>query len=266
MRSFATCFALLCLTATAHAQDAATDEAAGEDEAGAEEAPVELPPPTLDEEEPVVPPEPLPAPEEEEESQPEILTRIGPGQHPEWEDDGEPTARDIAFETPGDLRSTQASPGNQPSARFDEARPEQPAPPFVIAAGAGWARFLSTVPLDFFRIEERFEATIPEFTTLRIGAGASQMFGPEGYLVGGGVRIGMGVPFCDLGDVVCDGVAFVQPGFMAGLTGPRFDLDALLSLRMNFLRAGQLALEGGYSLLFDGASLLHVTLTGGFLF
>ena len=70
---------------------------------------VELPAPTLEEEEPVAPPEPLPAPEEEEES-PQILSHIGIGDHPEWEEDNEAEVpRDIPFEGPGDARSSQAT-------------------------------------------------------------------------------------------------------------------------------------------------------------
>lgn len=261
MRPLAVACALLCLTATARAQDEAAEP---EDGAPGPTAP--LPPPTLEEEEPVAPLEPLPAPEEEE-REPQILTRIGPGQHPEWEDDAdEEPPRDIAFETPGDLRSSQATATNRPGLRFDGQEPEEPTPPFVLAVGAGWARYLSTVALDFFRIEERFEATIPDFPILRIGAGAAQMFNENGYLVGGGVRLGLGTPFCDLGGVTCDGVAYVQPGFLAGLSGPRFDLDALLSVRINVERVFQLALEGGYSLGIEAVSMPHLSLSAGGLF
>ncbi len=253
-RSIAGLVALSCLASPAQAQDE-------------EPAPIELPPPTLVEETPALPPEPLPEPPEEE-GESQILLRIGPGDHPEWE--GSETApRDIPFETPGDLRTTEDLRQSAPGVRLDSTDPEpdeRPLPPFVLAAGAGYARFLSTEPIDFFRVEERFEATIPEFTTLRLGASASQMFGENGYIVGGGVRLGLGVPFCRNADLVCEGVAYVQPGFLAGLTGPRFDLDALLSLRLILARTVQVAAEGGYSLLFDGNSLLHVTGAAGFVF
>jgi hypothetical protein len=254
-RATATFLAIVALSAGAHAQDAEGP------------APVELPAPTLEEAEPVAPPEPMPEPPEEE-GEPQILLRIGPGDHPEWEG-SEPAPRDIAFETPGDLRTTEDLRQRSAGLRLesaDEEPDEPPLPPFVLAAGAGYSRFLSTVPIDFFRVEERFEVTIPELSLLRVGAAASQMFGANGYLVGGGVRIGLGVPFCRAGDLVCDGAAFVQPGFLAGLIGARFDLDALLSLRLILVRTVQVAVEGGYSLLFDGNSLLHVTGSAGFVF
>jgi len=250
-RAIATTLALLFFAAPARAQDA-------------EAAPIELPPPTLEEETPALPPEPLPEPPAEE-GESQILLRIGPGDHPEWEG-SEPAPRDIPFETPGDARSNQATPDNPQGGQIYGTDPEEPLPPFVLAAGAGYARFLASMPVDFFRIEERFEATIPDFPTFRLGAAASQMFGANGYLVGGGVRLGLGVPLCDAGDFVCDGVAYVQPGFLAGLIGARFDLAALLSLRLILVRTVQVAVEGGYSLLFDGASLLYVTGSAGFVF
>lgn len=268
MRSLATCLALLCLTATARAQEAAPDEDVASEAAPAEEAPPELPPPTLEGEEPVAPPEPLPVAPGEEESQPQILTRIGPGQHPDWEEDedGESVPRDIPFETPGDMRSSQGTAEHPQGGQIYSTDPEVPSPPFVLAAGAGFARFLAATPLDFFRIDERFEATIPDFATFRIGASATQMIGENGFLVGGGVRLGLGVPLCDTGDVICDGVVYVQPGFMAGLTGPRFDLNALMSLRLNLFHVAQVAVEGGYSFIADAGNLLFVTGSAGVLF
>ena len=224
----------------------------------AEPPPAPLPPPTLEEAEPVAPAEPLPAPPEEEE-EPQVLMRIGPGGR-SWQDDldHEPVADDIAFQTPGDLRTTIDAPQG---ARLRGAEPEEPMPPFVLGAAIGWGRLIAGMNVDFVRLEERLEAMIPELPAFRIGAAATQMFSDQGYIVGGGVRVGLGVPLCSTGGLVCDGAAFVQPGFLAGFFGARFDLDAILTLRLIVDRVLQLSVEGGYSLAFDGASLAH--LSGG---
>lgn len=224
------------------------------------EAPAPLPAPTLQGEEPLAPAEPTAAPEEEA---PQILMHIGSGDHPEWAD--EPSGelpRDIGFEVPGDAR--QVTGGAVPGVNARE-----PLPPFVVTIGAGFARLLAVTPIDFFRLEERFEATVPDFPTLRLGAAATQMFGDnDNYVVGGGARIGMGTTVCDDGGgLQCEGVIFVQPGFLSGQLGTRFDLNASLSLRVILERLFELAIDGGYSLQIDGdASLFHVTGQAGFVF
>lgn len=220
-----------------------------------------LPPPTLDEAEPVVPAPP-------EGSQPQILLHIGPGDHPEWETDAdEPELpRDIAFEIvpASDHRLMTNMVGGQ----VYGVDPEEPVPPFVVTVGAGYARFLGPVPVDFFRIEQRFEARVPGFETLRLGASAAQMIGENGYIVGGGVRIGMAVSLCENGTaLLCEGVVIVQPGFLTGLIGTRFDLNASVSFRVIVERLVQLAIDGGYSLGFGGnGALLHLTGQAGFVF
>jgi len=223
------------------------------------EAPA-LPAPTLEGEEPVAPAEPTTAPELEE---PQILMHIGSGDHPEWEDQtAENVPRDIGFEVPGDARP-------EPGGAVQGVNPQEPLPPFTLAVGAGFARLLGVVPFDFFRLEERFEATIPDFPQLRLGAAATQMFGSDGnYIVGGGARIGMGTTLCDDGGgLQCEGAIFVQPGFLTGQVGTRFDLNASLGLRLILERLVALAVDGGYSLEIDGnASLFHVTGQAGFVF
>ena len=245
-------FVVLGSAAMARAQDGAPEEPQHA------EAPA-LPAPTLEEEEPLAPPEPTTAPEEEA---PEILAHIGPGDHPEWdENESGALPRDVSFEVPGDTRYASGA-----SVGVD---PQEPLPPFVVAVGAGFARLLGVVPIDYFRLEERFEATIPDFPTLRLGAAATQMFGSDGnYIVGGGARIGMGAVVCDDGGgLQCEGVIFVQPGFLTGQLGTRFDLNASLSFRLIVERLIELAVDGGYSLGIDGnASLFHVTGQAGFVF
>ncbi len=225
----------------------------------------ELPTPTLEGAEPIGSAEPLPEPPAE--PQPTILNHIGLGDHPEWEeseDDGE-IPHDIAFETPGDPRGTTTTPDRR-GAQVYGVDPEEEPPPYVLAAGAGYARFLAATPVDFFRIEERFEVALPELSGIRLGAAASQMFNDQSYVFGAGVRVGMGVNLCDTGHMQCEGVIYVQPGFLAGLTGPRFDLNASLGLRLLLWRLLSVSVDGGYSLLFDGNSLLHVTGSLGVLF
>jgi len=230
------------------------------------EVPV-LPAPTLEEEEPIAPPEPLPPEPEEEEGQPQILEHIGPGDHPEWEDgeDGD-VPRDYAFEVPGDQRSNVTQPGNPQAPQFPSVDEEQEVGPFHLGVGGGWARLLAGIPLDFFRAEERFEAMVPDFETLRLGAAAWQMVAEDRFVVGGGVRIGLGVRICDGAGVICEGSVFFQPGFAAGLTGPRFDLHAGLSLRLILGQLGLLSIDGGYSLLIEGNSIVHLGGTAGLVF
>lgn len=235
------------LTPSAHAQDETADE------------PPPLPTPTLDEE-PVLT-EPLPEPEPEPQGR--ILYRIGPGMHPEWEEDDRreaPLPPDIAFEIPNDARTTGA-PMRLP---IEDTTPE--ARTFGVSLGAGFARLLGTEPVDFFRVEQRFHARVPGMDFLYLGAAASQMFGDNAVLGGGGARIGFGATFCGAREIRCEGVAFVQPGVLAGdLLGARFDLHAALEARFLFPPMLELGVSGGYSFL-GGASMFHVTAMGGLAF
>lgn len=244
--------ALLCclclIPGLARAQDATPEEGAPE-----EGTPPALPAPTL-EEPPPGPPEPLPEPEEEEE-QPEILHRISVGDHPEWEiEEGEEVPRDISFEVPGDTRT------HTPSGQIQLPSDEEPSvpPTFGLGVGAGFARLLGAIPFDYFLLNQRFEARIPDFPALHLGAAVSEMFNDGDYLVGGGARIGLGATWCDAGWVVCEGIATIQPGVMGGpMLGVRFDLHAELDLRFHFRGLLELGVVGGYSLLGE-TSLLQV--------
>ena len=239
-------------------EPAATEEEGARDPAAEDETSAEVPPPplalpapTLDDPPPIAPDEPLPS---DPDPQPEILTHIGTGDHSEPEE----LPADIAFEVPGDARSTNSTPEHRPGLELRDQEPDEPLPPFLLSATAGFARFLGPSTLDFVRIEEHFEWTIPEFPVLRIGVGASQSLSGDRYVVGGGARIGMGVPFCHERRLTCEGAVFVQPGFLAGLTGLVFDLNASLTLRLVIGSAFVIEANGGYSFLGAG-SLLHVT-------
>ena len=219
-----------------------------------------LPAPTL-EEPPPGPPEPLPEPEEEE--PPVILHRISLGDHPEWEiEEGQELPRDVAFEVPGDARTQQQS----GQIRLPSEDEQEPPPTFGVGLGAGFARLLGAVPFDYLRLEQRFEARIPEFPALRVGAAVTEMINDQYYLVGGGARLGLGATWCDAGWVACEGVAIVQPGVMGGdILGVRFDLHAGLDLRFHFRGLLELSVSGGYSLLGE-TSLFHVGGEGAIVF
>lgn len=227
-----------------------------DDEAEESESPV-LPTVTLPDE---PPPEPVAAEPEEE---PAILHRIGLGDHPDWENESE-AAPDVAFEVPGDQRTNAPTP--QPRTQLEGVDLEEGPALFSVAVAGGYARLLATQPLDFFRLEERFEARIPAFPVLRVGVGASQMIATDGYLIGGGPRIGLGAYFCGASWIQCEGVANVQPGVMGGShLGVRFDLNASLDLRFLLARLVELSLGGGYSLLQE-LSLFHLTGQVGLVF
>lgn len=247
--------------ASADTEDAAAEETAPEEAAPAA-PPTALPPPTLEEEEPIAPAEPQPAPEPE---QPVILHRIGTGDHPEWEDEGE-LPRDIAFETPGDQRVATNQQAPAPQAQLPAAAPDVAPRTFELGVAGGYARLLAAEAIDLVRVEERFEARLPELEVLRLGVGATQMFSDTRFFVGGGVRIGFGAFFCEAGWVQCEGVATVQPGVLYGdILGVRFDLNASLDLRFLIEHLVELSIGGGYSLLGE-LSLLHVTGQVGFVF
>ena len=262
-RCVALCLALFAAP-IARAQPASaepTEEGSGAPATDPDEAlPPALPPPTLTE-------DPSDAPEPAPDDEPHILTHIGTGDHPEWEGERGEVPRDVAFEPPASAATEgpDAPPGAQTV--VPSVRPEEPPPPFVVGVGVGWARLLAMVPIDLLRLEERFEVSIPDFRMLRVGAAATQMLGDAGYVVGGGARVGMGVSVCETGGIVCEGVITVAPGFLTGLVGTRFDLNASLSFRLLIERVLWLAADGGYSLQFaDSVSIVHLTLQLGLLF
>jgi len=147
---------LLLLAAPAAAQTETDEAETDEAETAAEEEPPPpdgevpvLPAPTLEEEEPVAPAEPLPAAPEEEDERPQILEHIGTGDHPEWEDedeDGE-LPRDYAIEVPDDQRSNNNTPENPQNPQVMGVDEEQEVPPFHLGVGGGWSRLLAGVPL-----------------------------------------------------------------------------------------------------------------------
>ncbi len=223
--------------------------------------PPALPAPTLDEE-PVLP-EPLPVAPPEPEEAPQILYRIGPGRHPEWEEDardGASAPADVAFEVPGDLRTTGA-PMRLPQ---DDDTPD--VLPFGVSVGIGYARLLGIEGVDLFRLEQRFHARVPGIEFLYLGAAASQMLAANAILGGGGPRVGLGATFCGSSWIRCEGVAFVQPGFVTGdLVGTRFDLNAALEARFLLPPTFELGVSAGYSLL-GNTSIFHASATGGAAF
>lgn len=229
---------------------------AAQDDDGEAPARPTLPAAALEGDEPVLA-EPVPEAPPEEAAR--ILYRIGPGMHPEWEDSAEPAA-DLSFVVPGDLRA-QGAPAPLPQ---DDQTPEVRT--FALSVGAGFARLLGVEPVDFVRLEQRFHARVPGMDFLYLGVGASQMFRDDGMIGGGGPRIGLGATFCGTSWIRCEGVAFVQPGFLAGdYVGVLFDLNAALELHFLFPPMLDVALGAGYSLL-GNISMFHVTGMGGVVF
>ncbi|GAB5549452.1 MAG: hypothetical protein SangKO_092120 [Sandaracinaceae bacterium] len=194
------------------------------------------------------PPEPLEPPPEEEEGEPQILYRIRTGDHPEWEEENaRQVPRDVSFEVPGDAR-TGTGVGAEATA-IDEERFGEPSE-FAIGAGVSWARLLTSVDIDFVRVEERFDWRIPDFGQMRLGLSASQSFAANQYLVGGGLRAGLGAYFCETRLVRCEIVAVVQPGVLAGdVLGARFDLHGSLEAHFDFDGVFGAWVEGGFSIL-----------------
>ncbi len=240
----------------AQAQDAA--------ESDAEEAPAPLPEPELTEPEEAMPSEPAPEPAPEEHEGPAILEHVGgrpppaPPEHIQGEDEGHPANSspelppDIAFVTPGDTRTRQgvlALPGQSPP----------PPLPYGISVAGGFTRALiGPMATDFARIEERFEVRLPELGGFLIGGGAAQFFDDQNYVVELGPRVGYGVPFCDAGEVKCEGAVHVQPGVAFGFLGVQFDLNANLDLRLLIGRHFEVGITGSFSFI-GGGNFLSLT-------
>ena len=233
--------------------DGAAGDGAASDGAASDGA-APLPAPTLEDPEPVASPEPLPEPvEEAPEPDGEVLFRLSG-------DDAPPPPRDVAFEVPGDQRTSTES-ATVPTS----APPETPVPPFAIAAGVGWARIDGAVPVDMVRIEQRFDARVPDFESLRLGVGVAEMFGQE-LLVEAGVRAGLGTYFCSDSWVHCEIAATLQLGVAAGdALGVEFDLHGELELRFLLEHILELTAVGGYSLI-GPRSLFHATGVVGIVF
>ena len=234
-----------------------------------EAPPPTLPPPTLSPEEMDPPPEPLegeevPEPPEEEEGETEILMHIGTGDHPEWEEENaREVPRDVAFEVPGDARTGQGVGAS--SVSIDEERFGEPRE-FALGAGVSWARLISATEIDFLRVDQRFDWRVPDFPALRLGIGASQSFAANQWLVGGGLRAGLGTYFCESRLVRCEIVAVVQPGVLGGdVLGPRFDLHAALEAHFDFAGVFGAWVTGGFSQL-GTESMVHLGGVAAFLF
>lgn len=235
---------VLAVTAGASAQDAGTLPDAGTPSAEAAPAPsleVELEP------DPTQEPTPDPVP---------ILERVGPvHRHP-------PAAEaqpDVAFTLPDPERRDPrvARQGFQLPA-------EEPAPPpiFGVAIGAGFSRLLANIAIDYLRLEQRFEARIPELSGFFVGAGVAELFDPtsiDRYIIEVGPRAGFGASFCDDRLVRCDGVVLVQPGVAAGHLGVQFDFQAALEVRFLFARLLELSAGGTFSFV---GSATFVSLAG----
>lgn len=213
-----------------------------------------LPAPQLEE----VPSPSEPEPDGEERPT-QILYRIGPGMHPEWEDQAT-APRDIPFVVPGDTRI--------PAGTLTLPQEDSTITPrtFGVSVGVGYARLLGVDNVDLVRIEQRFHARIPGADFIYLGAGASQNLASGFVMAGGGPRIGVGATFCSASWVRCEGAALVQPGVMAGDgVGVVFDLNASLEARFLFPPLFELGVAGGYSLL-GGASLFHLAAIAGLAF
>ena len=233
----ATIAVLLSLGVIATAADArAQDAGAPEEEAEAGEAEAA---PTLE-----VELEPDPTHEPTPERVP-ILERIGPPPR------REPASRDVPFTVPSDAQDARIQ------GQGLELPPEEPPEPpiFGIAIGAGWTRQLSNIALDYVRLEQRFEARIPDFLGFFVGVGVAELFDPtalDRYIIEVGPRAGFGAGFCDDRLVQCEGVVFIQPGVAAGYLGLQFDFQGALDLR--FLFARLVELSGGAAISFIGGT------------
>lgn len=178
-----------------------------------------------------------------------ILERIGPSRRAAREDEEQDTAEapgrlpdDIAFVVPGDLRTREAR-GALPAA-------EPPPPPtFLVSLGAGFTRQLANVAVDYLRLEQSFEARIPELLDLRVGLGVAELISDDLFVFEIGPRVGLGAGFCNERALRCEGVVQVQPGVAAGYLGVAFDLHARLELRLLIERVVELSAHGAFSLI-----------------
>lgn len=261
----------------------AQDDEGLEETPAAPVTPAPLPAPTLPDE-PELPP---PAEEAEEEGpNREVLFRMT------RDEDDDPLPPDVAFETPGDLRTSSATQGQLPPILQGRAAPRDDdddddddgltdapwtPPAFVVAAGAGWTRLLiAERPIDYVRFEQRFEARIPDFDAVKLGVGVAELYSNQADVEGGtprervmieaGVRVGMGFFFCEASWVRCEGQITLQPGVIAGEPlGVQFDLHAGLELRFLFENLVQVSAGAAYSLV-GTTSLVHATGLIGIVF
>ncbi len=188
-----------------------------------------------------------------------ILERIGPPPR------REPAPRDVPFTVPSDAQDARIQ------GQGLELPPEEPPEPpiFGIAIGAGWTRQLSNIAIDYVRLEQRFEARIPDFLGFFVGVGVAELFDLTspggGFIIEVGPRAGFGAGFCDDRLVQCEGVVFIQPGIAAGDLGLQFDFQGALDLR--FLFARLVELSGGAAISFiGGTSFITVSGNAGLRF
>jgi hypothetical protein len=215
------------MTVPASAQDAGAPDAGTPDAGTSDSEPASGAPPSLE-----VGLEPDPTHEPTPERVP-LLERIGPS---------DPRVARQGFQLPA----------------------EEPAPPplFGIAIGAGFSRLLANIAIDYVRLEQRFEARIPELTGFFVGAGVAELFDPtslDRFIIEVGPRAGFGASFCDDRLVRCDGVVLVQPGVAAGHLGVQFDFQAALEVRFLLLRLLELSAGGTFSFV---GSATFVSLAG----
>ncbi len=170
---------------------------------------------------------------------------------------------DTPFLIPGDLRNQQnigsPLPGQEPES----------APPYLLAVSGGVTHWLApgtATGLNFARIEERFEARLPELGGFLFGAGAAQIFNFNSQIaMEVGPRVGWGAYFCDERDVKCEGAVHIQPGIAFGFLGVQFDLHADLDVRLLLWRVLQVGITGGYSFI-GGGNFLNLTGMVGVMF
>lgn len=247
------------------------------------DGPVSLPSPTLPEESAAEAPDTPPEEPASPRPDPVVLYRI-------QRSPDEAIEPDIGFETPGDLRvetsaegrlppvlrpsipprppAAEASASTEPTDELDALiEPEWKPSPFRISAGAGWSRLLAVQPIDYARIEERFEARIPDFEALTVGVGLAQLVDLDGrFLFEGGARVAFGFFFCAESWVRCEGGIALQPGVIAGDSlGVQFDLHGALDMRFLLEERVEINLTGAYSLV-GPTSLVHVTGLVGVVF
>jgi hypothetical protein len=201
-----------------------------------------LPPPELD---PAIEPAPPPAPAPE----PDLRLRVRAGQledglFEDEEADEDPLPRNVPAEMTNEVASVDA-------ARAPEA---EPAPgrrwaPFAVAAGVSWARLLSAMAYDFVSIHQRFEARVPGFEALRLGAGISELISDSRWMIIGGARIGLGAVLFDLGWLAGEAIVSAQLGVAGGDLGVYFDLRGTLDVRFLLASVIEIGATGGIDFL-----------------
>lgn len=215
--------------------------------ASAQNGELELFPPTLEPEEGEFE-EPSVAPEEP--PTPPILERIGPLHRLQPQGELTPdvavTLPQRAERDPEDARRTLTLPGQAAT----------PPPLFELAAGGGltW-RLANPGPIHYLRLDQRFEARIPDLPDFFLGAGVAELFelgSLSRVIVEAGPRFGLRTTFCEIDLVRCEGVAHVQPGIAFGALGAHFDLQAGLDARFLFKRVFLLSAGGDISFIGSG--------------